>query len=195
MTALDGATGRELWRYHADAPIVAGVTPTAGGVVLTGDISGNLLALDSADGRLLSKIPVGGSLAGGVVTYAVDGSQYVAVTSGNISKFTFTGSLGSPTIVVYGVGKPALGDRQVKGLAQSDVPLGQKTYGRACASCHGARGEGANGPKLTGIASRRSLADIIRQIKAPKGAMPTMYPAMLTDEEVTAVARYTAEFR
>src|SRR5262249_50191849 len=33
LSALDADTGKIKWQYHSDAPIVAGVTPTAGGIV------------------------------------------------------------------------------------------------------------------------------------------------------------------
>ena len=100
VTKVDGLTGATLWRYHADAPVVAGVTPTAGGVVLTGDLNGNLLALDTSSGNLLYKYNTGGGIAGGVVTYEVDGTQYVATTSGNVSRMTFTGTTGVPKIII-----------------------------------------------------------------------------------------------
>ena len=43
VTAIDAETGAVRWRYHAEKPVIAGVTPTAGGVTLTGDLAGNLL--------------------------------------------------------------------------------------------------------------------------------------------------------
>jgi PQQ-dependent dehydrogenase (methanol/ethanol family) len=99
LTALDADSGKVKWKYHAAAPIVAGVTPTAGGIVLTGDMAGNFLALDSRIGTLLYKKQTGGAVAGGVVTYAVEGRQYIAFTSGNVSRSTF-GAVGVPTLVI-----------------------------------------------------------------------------------------------
>ncbi len=99
VTAVDADTGKVRWRYHAEKPVIAGVTPTAGGVTLTGDLAGNLLVFDSKTGALLRKVQTGGALAGGVVTYAVDGEQYVAFASGNISRSAF-GSLGVPSVVI-----------------------------------------------------------------------------------------------
>src|SRR5262249_13129906 len=32
VTAIDAETGEVRWRYHAEKPVIAGVTPTAGGV-------------------------------------------------------------------------------------------------------------------------------------------------------------------
>jgi len=109
VTAIDAGSGKVNWRYPSQAPVVAGVTPTAGGLVLTGDLAGNFLALDSQTGKLLHKFDTGGAIAGGVVTYEIAGKQYVATTSGNVSRLTF-GGLGSPSIVIMSLqrepGKP-----------------------------------------------------------------------------------------
>lgn len=99
LTALDATSGVEKWRFDAPAALVAGVTATAGALLLTGDMAGNFLAFDSGSGKLLYRYPTGGAIAGGVVTYAIAGKQYIATTSGNVSRTTF-GVLGSPSIVV-----------------------------------------------------------------------------------------------
>jgi hypothetical protein len=45
-------------------------------------------------------------IAGGIATYELDGKQYVAVTSGNVSRVTF-GLLGDPTVIVMAVSDDA----------------------------------------------------------------------------------------
>ncbi|HEY3267656.1 MAG TPA: PQQ-binding-like beta-propeller repeat protein [Armatimonadota bacterium] len=82
LTAVDADTGRVRWKYRSKQPMVAAVTPTAGGVVFTGDFLGNLLALDAATGRVLARKKVAGPVGGGIVTYTVNGRQYVAVSAG-----------------------------------------------------------------------------------------------------------------
>jgi PQQ-dependent dehydrogenase (methanol/ethanol family) len=99
LTALAASNGQEKWRYRASSALVAGVTPTAGGLLMTGDMNGKFLVLRSDSGQLLLSYPTGGAIAGGVITYATGGRQYVAMTSGNVSRTTF-GVLGSPSIVV-----------------------------------------------------------------------------------------------
>lgn len=79
--------------------MVAAVTATGGGVVFTGEMTGDFLALDAGTGRELYRMYTGAGILGGVVTYAVGGKQYVATTSGGGS-FNF-GRDGSPTIVVF----------------------------------------------------------------------------------------------
>lgn len=99
VTAVNADTGAVRWKYHADTPILSGVTPTAGGIVMTGDNASNFLVFDSDNGKLLLKRPTGGALAGGVVTYAREGRQYVAFTSGNVSPTAFA-AVGRPSIVI-----------------------------------------------------------------------------------------------
>jgi alcohol dehydrogenase (cytochrome c) len=103
VTALDAGDGTVKWKFRTPAPVVAGITPTAGGVVFTGDVAGNLYAFDAASGRLLFRYVAPGSIAGGVITYAVGGKQYVALTSGSSDQSAFH-TAGSPTIVIMALG-------------------------------------------------------------------------------------------
>ena len=88
ITAVDADSGKVLWKYDADTSMVASVTPTAGGIVLTGDTKGNFLAFDAKDGKVLLKKPMGDPIGGGIVTYELDGIAYVAVAGGMKNKVT-----------------------------------------------------------------------------------------------------------
>jgi len=68
-------------------------------VLFTGENPGSLLVLDANSGKLLYRFNVGGSMSGGVVTYAVKGRQYVGAATGKGS--FFFGGKGAPTIVVF----------------------------------------------------------------------------------------------
>jgi alcohol dehydrogenase (cytochrome c) len=82
VTAVDADSGKVIWKYDTDTPMVAAVTPTAGGVLLTGDTKGNFLAFDAANGHVLLQKNLGDPIGGGVVTYTRGGRQYVAVAGG-----------------------------------------------------------------------------------------------------------------
>src|SRR5664279_1327775 len=82
ITAVDADSGKVIWKYDTESSMVASVTPTAGGVVLTGDTKGNFLAFDAANGNVLLKKPLGDPIGGGIVTYQLGGIQYVAVAGG-----------------------------------------------------------------------------------------------------------------
>jgi alcohol dehydrogenase (cytochrome c) len=82
VSAVDADSGTVRWRYESPTPMLAGVTPTAGGLVLTGDLTGQTLALDARTGAVLWRHQTGNAIGGGVITYAVRGKQYVAVAAG-----------------------------------------------------------------------------------------------------------------
>jgi alcohol dehydrogenase (cytochrome c) len=103
--AFDAATGRQIWAREAHTQMVAGVTPTAGGILLTGEVGGDFVVLDSRNGRDLYHFYTGGALAGGVITYELDGQQLVAVASGNRS-WASSNSTGAGTIVIFGLAQP-----------------------------------------------------------------------------------------
>jgi PQQ-dependent dehydrogenase (methanol/ethanol family) len=86
IRGFDAATGREIWNVHRSATILAGVTPTAGGVLFTGDTGGTFLALDAKTGKVLYSFTTGGAIAAGITTYLAAGKQYVAVPSGSSSR-------------------------------------------------------------------------------------------------------------
>jgi alcohol dehydrogenase (cytochrome c) len=103
LTAIDAGSGAVRWKYRSPRPMVAGVTSTAGGLVLTGELTGDFLALDGGSGKVLYRFNTGGSIGGGVVTYAVDGKQYIAVASGTPSSFWVDKNGGAPTIVIFAI--------------------------------------------------------------------------------------------
>src|SRR4030095_14396808 len=77
-------TGVWKWRAKSNYPVVAAITPTAGGIVFIADLGGNFYALDSSTGQNLwgGRLGTGGAIGGGVITYAVNGVQKVAVADG-----------------------------------------------------------------------------------------------------------------
>lgn len=83
--ATDADTGQWRWRAHSNYPTLSGVTPTAGGLVFLGDHGGDLYALDSSSGQALWSLKVRGAIAGGIISYAVQGSQRIAVAYGMTS--------------------------------------------------------------------------------------------------------------
>jgi alcohol dehydrogenase (cytochrome c) len=83
--AVDADTGVWKWRLKSNYPILAGITPTAGGLVLFGDVGGNFYAVNASNGERLWGQKIGGAIAGGVITYTVNGTQRVAVATGFIS--------------------------------------------------------------------------------------------------------------
>lgn len=82
ITAVDASTGRVRWHKRTPKPMVAGITSTAGGLVFTGDLDGDVIALDSRSGRELWRASTGRAIGGSVMSYEVNGTQYVAAAAG-----------------------------------------------------------------------------------------------------------------
>jgi alcohol dehydrogenase (cytochrome c) len=84
LNAIDPASGALKWRYRIPSPPVAGLTATAGGLVLTADTQGDVFAVNARTGALLKRLPLGaGAIDGGLVTYAVNAKQYIAIAAGD----------------------------------------------------------------------------------------------------------------
>ncbi len=85
LEAIDYRTGKLRWRRPSgDGMSTQGILSTAGHLLFTGDISGNLLALDPADGRALWHTRLGGNLSNAPMTYEVDGRQYVLMAVNDV---------------------------------------------------------------------------------------------------------------
>lgn len=78
LKAIDYQTGQTRWEHDlGPGDNWAGVLSTAGGLVFTGDVHGNVLALNARTGRTLWHASCGSQEQGPPITYALDGRQYL----------------------------------------------------------------------------------------------------------------------
>ncbi|MDO9315262.1 MAG: PQQ-binding-like beta-propeller repeat protein [Burkholderiaceae bacterium] len=82
LAAFDPLTGKEAWKVRFDLPPLSSVLATAGGLVVTGDMRGNLYAFDADNGKELWKFNAGSGARGGPISYSVKGKQYIAIPTG-----------------------------------------------------------------------------------------------------------------
>ncbi|HWF09521.1 MAG TPA: PQQ-binding-like beta-propeller repeat protein, partial [Bryobacteraceae bacterium] len=88
IRAFDPKTGVRKWEFKMTDVTSAGVLTTASDLLFTGGREGYFWALDARTGAELWRANLGGDVASGPMTYAINGRQYVAVSAGN-SLFTF----------------------------------------------------------------------------------------------------------
>ena len=81
LRALSVETGKAAWRYDQRAALMA-LLATGGDLVFGGDVAGTLHAFDAETGEVLWETSLGAQVTGHPVTFAVDGRQYVAVSTG-----------------------------------------------------------------------------------------------------------------
>jgi alcohol dehydrogenase (cytochrome c) len=85
LVAVDYQSGKVRWtRESGPGMNQAGILTTAGHVLFTGDVLGNVLALDPADGKVLWHTRGGSNVNSGIVTYMLDGRQYVVNAVGDM---------------------------------------------------------------------------------------------------------------
>jgi alcohol dehydrogenase (cytochrome c) len=194
ITAIDGESGDILWQYHAAGPVLAGVVPTKSGLLFAGDVRGNLLAFDARTGAVLDRIDAGGALNNGLISYAVDGTQYVAATVGGVALNTagVAGSLRVSIFGLHGSDTPKI-VRLVPLPRPGSTPAEQAAmeYNGVCAQCHGVDAAGKVYPSLkrqTQLAGNsEALKAFLAYVPPP---MPRLYPGLLSDEDVELIAKH-----
>jgi len=83
LTARDPVTGKMKWERRYDIIPHSALLSTAGGLVFIATYEGKLQALDAETGEILWEFNLGSGSNGGIVSYAANGKQYVAVVSGH----------------------------------------------------------------------------------------------------------------
>ena len=81
VQAISVETGETTWRYDQRAATMS-LVATGGGLVFGGDVNGRFRAFDHETGDVLWEINLGSAVSGFPITYAVDGQQFVAVSTG-----------------------------------------------------------------------------------------------------------------
>ena len=81
VQAISVETGATVWQHNQRAMTMSLVT-TGGGLIFGGDANGRFRAFDQETGDVLWEINLGSPVTGFPITYAVDGRQYVAVSTG-----------------------------------------------------------------------------------------------------------------
>ncbi len=79
--AISAETGEIAWKHEQRAATMA-LAATGGGLVFGGDVNGRFRAFDHETGEILWEINLGSPVSGFPITYAVDGRQYVAISTG-----------------------------------------------------------------------------------------------------------------
>ncbi len=83
LVARDPLSGEMKWERRYDIIPHSGLLTTGSGLLFNADYLGNFEALDAETGSLLWTFNLGSGTNGGIISYGVDGNQYVAVATGH----------------------------------------------------------------------------------------------------------------
>jgi alcohol dehydrogenase (cytochrome c) len=84
LQAVDLEDRTFAWHVGRQTPLISGMMATAGGLVFSGDLSRSILAYDADNGETLWETKVDDNPSTTIITYAVDGKQYIAFVVGLI---------------------------------------------------------------------------------------------------------------
>jgi alcohol dehydrogenase (cytochrome c) len=85
IEAIDYQTGKIRWTHESGPGTPsAGILTTSSGLTFTGDIRGNVLALETNTGKTLWHAGSGGRISTSPITYELGGHQYLLTTSGAV---------------------------------------------------------------------------------------------------------------
>jgi alcohol dehydrogenase (cytochrome c) len=83
LLAINPVTGEKKWEMPlTDFPSSSGILATGGGLLFTGKLTGEFMALDEDTGKTLWQFKTGSSINSTAITYTHKGRQYVTVASG-----------------------------------------------------------------------------------------------------------------
>ena len=89
LAAVNIDTGKMVWKFDTDQPLIGGVLATAGDLVFNGEGNGLFRAFDARTGRKLWEYQCGAGVNAPAVSYMVGGKQYVAVAAGGNTQLDF----------------------------------------------------------------------------------------------------------
>ena len=155
LVAWDPVRQEEAWRVEHPDPISGGTLATAGGLVFQGRADGRFRAYRATDGEVMWEFEHETGIAAAPITYAVDGTQYVAVLAGwggpevLLNTGLAEGKVGPGRLLVFALDgtaelpppAPPLGpiSEPTYELAatDADVEAGRMLYDDNCIGCHG----------------------------------------------------------
>jgi quinohemoprotein ethanol dehydrogenase len=208
LMAWDPVRQREAWR----APVGGGgVLATAGGLVFQGrgQVVGEFVAFRADTGQRVWSHNTPNGIVAGAVTYALDGEQYIAVTTGaggggmtggttarerqpgRVIAFKLDGAATLPP--EPGPAPPA--NPSSERWTQAEAARGEATYAEYCARCHGMRAASSNViPDLrrSAAVTDRALWDsiVVEGMLAPSGMVS--FRGALSADDVHALRGYVS---
>ncbi|MEE2636266.1 MAG: PQQ-binding-like beta-propeller repeat protein [Acidobacteriota bacterium] len=97
---IGATTGALVWDDSSPQPMRAASTTSSAKRLFTGELSGHFLAIDARDGSVLFRHNAGTPHNGGIGTYAIEDTQYIAMMAGNTNPL-WPNHQSSASVIIY----------------------------------------------------------------------------------------------
>jgi mono/diheme cytochrome c family protein len=165
LTALDSATGVQLWEFQTGAGMHAPVS--------TFERKGKQYVIAFSAGHTL----IGSTRGDSVWLFSLDGTLPPA-PPGAVSRQTPPASSPPPERSV----------RLQPDLAAANLDAGKRLYEQACVACHGADGKGGHGNGAP-LDSVKDLTAVVQTVTVGRNGMPP-FSATFTPEQIRDISAY-----
>jgi quinohemoprotein ethanol dehydrogenase len=172
LTALDSATGKQLWEFQTGAGMHAPAS--------TFEHKGKQYVIVFSAGSAL----IGSARGDSVWLFGLDGTLAPVQPGQPLSRQAAApGAATTPAVAASPTAAPRAAD--------ANLLEGKRLFVQACGVCHGEDGRGGHGggPALVGL---RDLAVTVQTVTAGRNSMPP-FSAFLTPEQIRDVSAYVVE--
>ena len=142
LTAFDPLTGEHKWRHQLESVFNGGVLATQAGLLFQGEGTGRFTVRDTENGEVLWTFDAYGAFSSSVMTYSIQGKQYVATMISSNRTYDRPGEL-----LVFALDGEApwrepnkravtVPEQPPQTASREMLDLGNKLYHDQCAICH-----------------------------------------------------------
>jgi mono/diheme cytochrome c family protein len=174
LTALDSATGKQLWEFQTGAGMHAPVS--------TFEHKGKQYVLAFSAGSAL----IGSARGDSVWLFGLEGTLPPVAPGRPVSRLAAV-----PASPAEAAAVTAAATRAAPGASGANLAGGQQLYDQVCVVCHGADGKGGHGGGAPLVAVS-DLASVIQTVTAGRNEMPPFNTAF-TPEQIRDVSAYVVE--
>lgn len=215
LLAWDVMNGRRVWMSPYAWAGNGGVLVTQAGLVFQATGDPLLVAYAADTGRRLWSYDIQASAQGGVITYSLDGEQYIAIATGNGGSTYLLSPPSIPDRPAPPVGRILVfklgGNARLPGLPATVPPFpvpaqfprsfdaiahGRGLYGQYCTACHGINAESRRVlPDLRKsmiMHSSEAFRSVVLDGALEQNGMPAFAPA-LSSQDVSDIRAFLAE--
>ena len=193
--AFDPITGTYKWRHALESDYNGGVVATRGNILFHPEGTGEFSARDTSNGELLWRFKAPGSFRStSVITYQIDGAQYVTTMMNGNRAIDMGGTVltfklnGDAELQIPEIAAAELPDLPDTDFTLEQVREGDTLYHAQCSSCHGGIGIAdevaivAPDLRLMSLDSHSQMETIVLQGSRVQQGMPDFENTINKDE-------------